>query len=489
MLIAGSLALFSYERGCAVAIDRVIDGRAVTVQEFGNGPVVVMFGDATRLAALAARVGRTHHVVLGPSSLVPEPGGPAFGRLLEALGVNAEATIVADVPTGLNVIHDLEPALDGGVRLAIVDTDRTDRGQARELLQRADGSSLDVLLISSPSGIAWAEYRGAHPRGDFSVSLLDACDRTETDACAAEAASLLNAWTEMKPIPAAGTVFQDPLRSGPGAGAPRVVVIPNGQYQAGAAIESRVQHALLSSSVSLTRRIAVGQMETTVAEFRRFVEATGYQAGEGCWHHSRQQEWEYHETTSWSKPVFPQTGEHPVTCVTEDDAEAYVAWLSAETGKHYRLPSETEFEFFNRGGRLGSYGFDAGDTSRFCANANGADRSSRLTYGYDCADGFEGTAPVGSFQPNDFALYDTSGNLWELTADCWQPGYLRSVQSLLGLLPRDGSPVRGGRCPAANHMLRGGAYISSRDNLRVEMRTAAGNRSTRVGFRVVRELP
>src|SRR5204862_2647731 len=102
----------------------------------------------------------------------------------------------------------------------------------------------------------------------------------------------------------------------------------------------------------------------------------------------------------------------PVVCVTPRDAEAYLEWLSAKTGRSYRLPSEAEWEFAARAGS---------ETAHPWGEALGSNRAN--CSGCGSAWDEKSPAPVGSFAANAFGLYDMLGNVWEWTADCWRPDY------------------------------------------------------------------
>ena len=82
--------------------------------------------------------------------------------------------------------------------------------------------------------------------------------------------------------------------------------------------------------------LAMGRYEVTVGEYQVFASATGGGAGGGCI--------ALGGGDSWRNPGFPQTDRHPVTCVSWDDAQEYVSWLSRRTGATYRLPTEAEWE-------------------------------------------------------------------------------------------------------------------------------------------------
>jgi formylglycine-generating enzyme required for sulfatase activity len=113
-----------------------------------------------------------------------------------------------------------------------------------------------------------------------------------------------------------------------------------------------------------------------------------------------------------------------VVCVNWNDAQAYAKWLSEKTGQGYRLPSEAEWEYAARAGSTTARYF-ADDT--ICEFANVRDRSAKQIYSagqfFDCDDGFVHTAPVGTFPPNGFGLYDVLGNVWQWVEDCWTPSY------------------------------------------------------------------
>ena len=126
--------------------------------------------------------------------------------------------------------------------------------------------------------------------------------------------------------------------------------------------------------------LAMGRYEVTVGEYRAFASATGGGAG-GCF------------GDSWRDPGFPQTDRHPVTCVSWDDAQEYVSWLSRRTGATYRLPTEAEWERAAAGSQPG------------------CDRLGRGTKP-------DGTCPVGQYGTNAAGLSDMVGNVWEWTSDC-----------------------------------------------------------------------
>lgn len=164
-------------------------------------------------------------------------------------------------------------------------------------------------------------------------------------------------------------------------------------------------------------------------------------------------------------------GNRPVINVTWEEAKAYVDWLSRKTGKAYRLPSEAEWEYAARAGSETAYSF--GDSSKqLCEYANGEDVR---------CDGFKFTAPVGSFKPNAYGLFDMHGNVGEWVEDCWHSNYRGA--------PGDGRAwLENGRC--GTRVLRGGAWSNSSSSLRSSSRTAYTviTRLSSGGFRVARSL-
>jgi formylglycine-generating enzyme required for sulfatase activity len=182
----------------------------------------------------------------------------------------------------------------------------------------------------------------------------------------------------------------------------------------------------------------IGRFEVTRAQFRRFANQTGYRTdaehdlnASGC----RTLDpgtgrWSYRTGVSWRSPGFEQTDEHPVVCVSWNDAQAYIHWLNSETGKHFRLASEAEWEYAARAGSAARYPWGM-ESNVACRFANGADQTNwpglkmKWKAPLPCRDGFFNTAPVGSYQPNDWGLSDLIGNVSEWTAITPTTGTLR----------------------------------------------------------------
>jgi formylglycine-generating enzyme required for sulfatase activity len=275
---------------------------------------------------------------------------------------------------------------------------------------------------------------------------------------------------------------------------PTMVVVPTGKFMMGAPEEEagRTDAETPQHEVAIDKGFAIAQTDVTVAQFREFVRASGYkpdsvtQGGASV----------YDERTGVMRDVSNATWEDdyaghsaadnlPVVNISWGDAHAYVQWLSQRTGKKYRLPSEAEFEYALRAGSTTRYWWGTGTPKTKVENLTGSlDRSPsgrRWSHAFDgYGDGHWGPAPVMSFAPNAFGLYDVDGNVSEWMADCWHDNYVRA--------PVDGSAWINPGCSV--RVVRGGSWGSSPEQANSAYRQGADAsiRSGRVGFRVVREL-
>jgi sulfatase modifying factor 1 len=259
---------------------------------------------------------------------------------------------------------------------------------------------------------------------------------------------------------------------------PELVVIPAGSVKIGAPYAEGGDDEWPVHDVVIPRLLAIGKYEVTKFEFAMFVEATAFSIGFSC-QYLAEVGWE--EGLSWHYPGFRQTHRDPVVCVNWTDAKAYVAWLSLKTGKTYRLPSESEWEYAARAGGAERY-FFGNAISMLCEYGNGVDASSDFKWkNKTCKDGYGArTAPVGSFLPNNFGLYDTIGNVWEWIEDCWNDNYFGA--------PTDGTSWTTGDC--SNRGTRGGSWLNDPRFLRSAHRDRLYSkyRKYNTGFRVVRDI-
>lgn len=242
-----------------------------------------------------------------------------------------------------------------------------------------------------------------------------------------------------------GATFREDLASG-GQG-PEMVVIPEGSFVMGspASQADRGSDEGPRGTVRLGS-LAVGRFEVTRGEYAAFIAATGYGGGDGCYVDNGSA-WEMDEARSWREPGFAQSDDHPVACVSWEDAQAYVRWLSHETRQSYRLLTEAEWEYAARAGTTGRFSNELGEAD-LCTIANHADRSTSFSWkNATCSDGVgERTAPVGSFVANGFGLFDMHGNVHEWVEDCYQDSYSGGSRDGSAALIRgcDRRVVRGG---------------------------------------------
>lgn len=170
-------------------------------------------------------------------------------------------------------------------------------------------------------------------------------------------------------------------------------------------------------------------------------------------------------------------GNRPVINVNFRDVELYIEWLSKKTGKHYRLLTETEFEYAQRGGTTTTF-YWGNTPSRDYANYGTDECCGPFAAGRDQ---WMTTSPVGSFPPNPFGLYDMAGNVFQWAMGCYKSAYEPGA-------PVDGSPWLVGDC--TRRPLRGGAWYDDPSYLRSAKRHTHTTplRGGLDGFRVARWL-
>ncbi|TXI22122.1 MAG: formylglycine-generating enzyme family protein [Nitrosomonas sp.] len=216
---------------------------------------------------------------------------------------------------------------------------------------------------------------------------------------------------------------------------PTMVIIPPGHFQMGLDSDALdrflIKGIIDGNRVTIPKPFALSRCEVTVGQFRQFVQETRYQTtaetdDKGCYGwDAAQKKVIQHPNFNWQNPGFSQTDHHPVVCISWEDTQHYLAWLSQRTGARYRLPSEAEWEYAARG-RTNTTHFYQPDQQ--CAYANGAGQETKAIAGSgwvlaECTDPFVYTAPVASFMENPFGLFDMAGNAWEWTQDCWHDDY------------------------------------------------------------------
>ncbi len=235
---------------------------------------------------------------------------------------------------------------------------------------------------------------------------------------------------------------------------PEMVVVPAGSFMMGSLPTEQGHQASEETQhkVTIAQPFAVAKFEVTFDEWDTCV-AYG-DCAQGV------------SDAGWGR------GQQPVIYVTWDDAQRYVAWLKRMTGKPYRLLSEAEYEYAARAGVLPQTVYPWGnDIGKNNANCDG------------CGSKWDKkqTAPVRSFAPNRFGLYDMVGNVFAWVEDCVHGNYSGA--------PDDGSAwIEGGNCKG--RVVRGGSWgIRSRlPPLRVPRGSSTDVRNYSLGFRIGRTL-
>lgn len=235
-------------------------------------------------------------------------------------------------------------------------------------------------------------------------------------------------------------------------------VIPAGQFRmgdiqgAGEDDESPVQSIDIAS-------FAMARYELTFEQYGVYARATGNDIPE----------------TRWGQ------GRRPVIRVSWHDAMEFIDWLNGISGLRFRLPSEAEWEYAARAGSEENYAH-GNNVELLCNYANIADSMTTMGWRTDkCRDGFETTAPVGSFKANGFGLYDMHGNVWEWLADCWNRNHSG--------VPLDGQPrTKFGGC--STRVQRSGSWFYGPEEARLSYRSQGNefDKSVTLGFRLAQDI-
>ncbi len=190
--------------------------------------------------------------------------------------------------------------------------------------------------------------------------------------------------------------------------------------------------------VTIAKPFAIGKFEITFDEFDRFSRATGQALLSDY---------------GWGR------GRRPAVRISWDMLTAYLQWLSEQTGRHYRLPTEAEWEYAARAGSNTLYWWGNEPSHEYANYGDGQPGwfPSGVVLGRDQ---WMYTAPVGQFPPNPFGLYDMQGNVWEWVADCWHENYSGA--------PADGSAYGSAEC--GNRVMRGGSWGYNPSFMRADAR-------------------
>jgi len=257
----------------------------------------------------------------------------------------------------------------------------------------------------------------------------------------------LNLKVSLRKTPVPGAVFHNQLgKQGKG---PAMVIIPAGNFNMG---DSSNSESAPVRRVRFKQPFAISQYEITFADFDKYSKASGTRKL---------------SDNRWGR------GSRPAINLSWHQAQSYVKWLRKNTGRKYRLPSESEWEYVARAGKTGNFWW------------KGDDAKGRANCRRGCESKYSGlfntkTAPVGSYKANPFKIFDSAGNVAEWVADCYQNHYLGA--------PRDGSAISSGQCTLRSS--RGGSIKSTSHELSVHKRhkREATKGYSDVGFRVAVDL-
>jgi formylglycine-generating enzyme required for sulfatase activity len=237
---------------------------------------------------------------------------------------------------------------------------------------------------------------------------------------------------------------------------PEMVVVPRGSFMMGTPITEidRAKGEDPLHRVTFVRPFAVGRFTISFDEWDACLADGGCDGNKGDDKFGR--------------------GRMPAQGISFEAAKSYLAWLSRKVGRTYRLPSESEREYFTRAGTTTPFWF--GNTiSTLNANYRADTPYGNGPHGENS----KGPVVVDSYAPNPFGIYQVHGNVWEWTEDCFNKRYTEDT-------PADGAPWLEGDC--SKRMLRGGIWNWSPDVSRSGARDDATINGSGHSFRVVRTL-
>ena len=270
----------------------------------------------------------------------------------------------------------------------------------------------------------------------------------------------------------------------PGPGAPEMLLVPGGEFMMGAnhglPFEGP-EHRVALDSFLLDRH------EVTNARYGEFADATGHvteseRLGWSGVFDTRRSRWTKGDGADWRHPAGPgssyrEMSDYPVVHVSWFDAAAYCEWRGA------RLPTEAEFEYAARAGI---------ENARYAwgnqLSPGGAHQANLWQGEFPVEDrgqdGFSGLAPVGTFPPNAFGLYDMTGNVWEWVQDWYAPDYFARSPRMNPQGPADGT----------QKVHRGGSWLCSENycrgyRLEARMMTPPDSGLNNLGFRCAADPP
>jgi len=252
----------------------------------------------------------------------------------------------------------------------------------------------------------------------------------------------------------------------------KLIYIPPGTFMMGSPPDEPGRFdAETLHEVTLTRGFYMQTTEVTVGQWKQFVADTGY-AGDGK---------NYYECKGMGNPDgFSQDDSHPAVCVSWNEAREFAKWLNGkESTDRYRLPTEAEWEYACRAGTSTAYNWgDKADCSKMMyENDVGTSEDKCVEYVRQKGLSPDSIAPVMSYAPNSWGLYDMHGNVWE-----WCQVWYGKEYPSGSIIDPEGPSTGSGR------VIRGGSWFSIARHCRSAYRPPAspGARDSNVGFRLLR---
>jgi sulfatase modifying factor 1 len=195
----------------------------------------------------------------------------------------------------------------------------------------------------------------------------------------------------------------------------------------------------------------IGKKEVTKAQFRLFSETKGYitdaERNGGAYYWTGN-DWQYKEGLNWKNPEFKQEDNHPVVCISWNDANAYCNWLSNKLNRNFKLPSEAQWEKAAHSIML--LKFPWGNHKPDHKGQGYANYKAHDSWDKRGEDGYRFTAPVGIYSDgaSPYGVLDMAGNAWEWCNDIYDSGYYKVSPSKNPVGPSHGD----------THVLRGGSW-------------------------------
>lgn len=333
-----------------------------------------------------------------------------------------------------------------------------------------------ALAEAANTASAYGQYLQEFPQGSYAEDAQARRDLLQGSVSGSSMAAPSPARAERPAAPETAEVAETPATVAPVAApapprpgdalrdcaeCPRLVVVPAGAFWQGATEGDRMAGA----SEKPRRRVSIREPFAIAATEVTFEQWDACVADGGC---------RARPADNWGR------GAMPVVNVSWNDAQEYVDWLTRRTGRAYRLPSESEWEYVARAGDEGM--FAGGSEAAVCQGANVAGAETDFAWRHTaCSDAIAlGTAPAGNLPANRLGLHDLVGNVAEWVQDCVNLSYVDA--------PTDGSAWERGMC--GTRLARGGSWFAGTRDLRLSARLTlkVGERNDFTGFRVVRAL-